>query len=74
MSSLLNTYIAVLSMGGFVLLLILSLFAFLNMEALKIKQGRHIYSGISLLISSIVLKTFYLDLFGNRLVIYLQSF
>lgn len=54
MSLLLNTYVAVLSLSGFVFLLILSLFAFLNMEALRIQEGKHIYSGISLLITSIV--------------------
>jgi hypothetical protein len=54
MGQLLQTYLFYVSLAGFIILFILSILSFVNIQALKIKEGRHIHSGIILLITSIV--------------------
>lgn len=54
MSIFLLNYLLCLCCAGFLVLLVLSIMAFCNMEALKIEDNKHIASGIILLIVSIV--------------------
>jgi hypothetical protein len=53
--SFLSNYILFIGIAGFFVLLILSIMAFANVESLKIKQGKHIQSGVMLLVISIVI-------------------
>lgn len=54
MKVLLINYYLILFSSGFVVLLILSVFAFGNAQALRIKEGKHNDSGITLVIVSFV--------------------
>jgi hypothetical protein len=63
MASFLVKYIQLISLGGFVILLVFSILAFCNVEFFKIKEGKNIDSGIILLIVSLVIYN-NLDLWG----------
>lgn len=54
MSNFLINYFFILSVAGFIVLFILSVLSFVNVEALKIENDKHLNSGIILLITSIV--------------------
>lgn len=58
MSSFFLNYCFYMSIAGVVVLLILSILAFVNLESLKIKEGKHTQSGIILIITAIVLYKF----------------
>ena len=54
MSNCCYTYFILISLSGFLYLLILSIFAFLDAESLKIKNKKHNNSGIMLIINSLI--------------------
>jgi hypothetical protein len=54
MSNNFLNYLFFLSLCGFVLLSILSILAFANVESLKIKKDNHINSGIMLLVNGLI--------------------
>lgn len=54
MSNLLSNYFKILSICGFVFLLILACMAFSNYYCLEIKDKRHINSGVMLITNSII--------------------
>jgi hypothetical protein len=47
-------YFSIISFAGFFVLTILSVLAFVNFEYLRIKPGRHIQSGIMLIVTAVV--------------------
>ena len=54
MSSLLLNYLLFLCIAGFVVLSILSIMAFADLPCMNIKQGKHINSGIILIVTAVV--------------------
>jgi hypothetical protein len=47
-------YFFTISLAGFFVLTVMSALAFVNHEYLKIKQGKHINSGIMLIVTAVV--------------------
>ena len=54
MSIYLYYYIYLVSLGGFFILFFISILSFRNNEALEIKSGKHINSGVMCLIDSLI--------------------
>jgi hypothetical protein len=59
-----NLYLFLISVAGFIVLSIYSILAFTNHAPFKIKEGRTVQSGISCIITAIVL-LIKLDIFNN---------
>ncbi len=55
-------YLFLISIAGFFILTVLSILAFINHKALRIKKDKHIHSGIMLIITAVVV-FFYSDIF-----------